>query len=664
MSVIAPKLLKRYRELRQEIERHNRLYYEKDQPEILDKEYDALMLELKGLEAEHPQLIEADSPTRVVGGSTRSDFKKIRHHVPMMSLDNAFSEEDLKDFETRALRNFGAKKIPWTYFVEHKMDGLALEVVYEKGELVRASTRGDGETGEDVTANVLTIKSLPKKLKHKLNLELRGEVFLEKADFESLNKTRQAQDESPFANPRNAAAGSLRQLDPSVTAKRALKIFLYGFGQKLDIVANSQMELMSFLDLHELPTNSNRLHSSSLNEVIEFYKDLTNKRTKLPFEIDGIVVKVNEFQFQEELGLTAKSPRWAIAFKFDSPIAYTTLEEVEFQVGRTGVITPVAVLTPVAIGGVKVSSASLHNEDEIKRLNVKIGDEVSLTRAGDVIPKVLSVRAHNKNSRPINFPKVCPSCDQKLIRPEEMAAWYCPNWEGCPAQIEGRLIHFVSKDTLNMDGLGPQWIHIFLEKKLIQKPSDLFSLKKSQLMELDRMGDKLATNILAAIENSKNTSLARAIYGLGIPHVGETLARKIAEHLNSLEDLITIDLGTLKQIEDIGEVVSLSILNFVKRLKTEIKALSKILEFKRTEGPALDGPFKGLSFVLTGTLTTLTREAAKEQIEAKAGKVLSSVNKSTNILVVGADAGSKLEKAKKLGIEIWNEKTFLNRLES
>jgi len=321
-------------------------------------------------------------------------------------------------------------------------------------------------------------------------------------------------------------------------------------------------------------------------------------------------------------------------------------------------------LTPVAIGGVKVSSASLHNEDEIKRLNVKIGDEVSLTRAGDVIPKVLAVRTHAKNARSVHFPKSCPSCHEKLVRPKGMSAWSCPNWEGCPAQIEGRIIHFVSKDALNMDGLGPQWVHIFLEKALIQKPSDLYSLKKSQLMALDRMGDKLATNLLATIENSKNTSLARAVYGLGIPHVGETLARKISEHLTSLEDLIAIEPEKLEKIEDIGEVVSHSILNFVKRLKPEIKRLSKLLEFKKTGGPASDGPFKGMSFVLTGTLSSLTREAAKEEIEAKAGKVLSSVSKATNVLVVGEEAGSKLEKAKKLGIEIWDEKEFLKRLEA
>lgn len=662
MAKIPKKTMQRAQFLAQEIERHNRLYHIQDAPEISDAEYDSLVRELQELEAQYPELARADSPTQKVGAAPRSDFAKVKHSVRMMSLDNAFGVEEVKAFEKRALRALGKEKANWSYLAELKMDGLAVEVIYKDGKLVQASTRGDGSIGEDITKNVKTIKSLPQKLKSKLNLEVRGEVFLEKKDFQKLNESRQLEGESLFANPRNAAAGSLRQLDSSITAKRPLKIFCYGMGQALDAKAKSQSDLLKFFDQSGLPTNPKRKLCKSIDEVIEFYQQTHQQREKLPYEIDGVVAKVDDFNTQEELGFTAKSPRWAIAYKFESPVAVTQLKSVEFQVGRTGVVTPVANLEPVNIGGVVVRSATLHNEDEIKRLDIKIGDEVEVTRAGDVIPKVLAVRKSAKDPKPIKFPSKCPSCGTKLSRPESISSWVCSNELKCPAQIEGRLIHFVSKDAMNIDGLGAKWIKIFIQQGLISRASDIFKLKKQQLLQLDRMADKSADNLLNAIDDSKKTSLSRALYALGIPHVGQTLAQKITKKMTKLSDLLDFTEEDLTEMEDVGHVVAKSILEHSKTLQAEIESLDKILTYDKSETPADSGPFKGMTFVLTGTLSEMTRSEAKKKIEARAGEVLGSVSKKTNVLVVGEDAGSKLSKAQKLGVEIWDEKTFLHKL--
>jgi len=662
MSKSKDKIKRKIENLRREIEEHNRLYYVEDRPIISDAEYDALMHELQELEAQHPELRSSESPTQKVGGAIRSDFKKVKHSTKMMSLDNAFDEDDLRAFEKRAIRAFGTDKIPWSYFAEHKMDGLAVEIVYKDGKLIQASTRGDGAVGEEITANVKTIKVIPKQLKRDLSVEVRGEVYLEKKDFQRLNQERAEDGEILFANPRNAAAGSLRQLDSKITASRPLKMFCYALGSSPVDKVKTQMELLEFLEELGLPTNKTRRHCKSIEEVVRFYIETAEGREKLPFEIDGIVVKINEFKFQEELGTTSKSPRWAIAYKFESPIAATILKEVDFQVGRTGVITPVAVLEPVHIGGVQVQSATLHNEDEIKRLGVRQGDKVEVTRAGDVIPKVLSVKEKKKDSKPIHFPKLCPSCQTELTRRPDMAAWYCPNWRACPAQIEGRLIHFVSKDALDIEGLGPQWINIFLKEKLIQKASDIFSLKKEEFLKLDRMGEKSASNMIAAIKKSRETTLPRALYALGIPHVGQSIAQKISRHLNKLEDVLNVKAEDLEAMEDIGEIVSQSIVEYAKKLKPEIEKLGQILHIQSVK-KIQEGPWKDKSFVLTGTLSSMTRSEAKDKIEARAGQVLSSVSKKTDVVIVGEDPGSKYSKAQKLGITVWTEDQFLKELE-
>lgn len=657
----APKNIERkINRLREDLARHNRLYYEQDQPEITDVAYDALVKELEALEAAYPELSSKDSPSQTVSGRARSDFKKITHNTKMLSLDNAFSTEDLASFEKRALRIAGADKPSWTYLVELKMDGLAVELVYKKGVLVEGSTRGDGQVGEDITENLKALKSIPNKLKKALDLEVRGEIFIELKDFQKLNEARAKNDEPPFANPRNAAAGSLRQLDVSVTASRPLKIYCYGQGQALDNPARSQNEVLQFYDKTGLPTNSRRKLCKNLKEVAAFYEKAKAAREKLPFEIDGTVVKINEFSFQEELGTTAKAPRWAIALKFESIVQRTVLKGVDFQVGRTGTITPVAILEPVQIGGVTVSSASLHNADEIERLGVKIGDEVEVTRAGDVIPKVL--RVHKKlGQKKIRFPSDCPSCSQKLQREKDMAAWRCLNWSDCPAQKEGRIRHFISKDAINIDGLGPQWISIFLEKNLIKEASDLFALRKEDLTPLDRMGDKSAQNIIDAIQSSRKTSLARGLYALGIPHVGQTLSAKLATHFSSLGELMKVSAETLEETDDIGAVVAESIVKFRSKLGAEVKKLDEILSFEKKK-KATKGPWSKMSFVLTGSLQSMTRSEAKEKIESKGGGVLSAVSKKTSVVIVGDEAGSKKTKAEKLGLEIWDESQFLKQL--
>lgn len=652
-------------ELRRLIDFHNRQYYEQDAPQISDSEYDNLVQELKEIEKKFPELDDPNSPTHKVGGRARSDFAKIEHSVPMISLDNAFSEEDVRALETRALRFLKSKgSADWSYTTEYKMDGLAVELVYTKGELSLASTRGDGIIGEDITLNVLALSSIPKRLKKPLSLEVRGEIFMELADFQKLNKEREADELPAFANPRNAAAGSLRQLDPRVTAKRPLKLFVYGLGLPLDCKAKSQDELLKFLEAVGLPVNPNHARCPNLEKVLDFYRSAQQKRASLPYETDGVVVKINEFELQNKLGTTSHHPRWAIAYKFDAPIAVTTLENIEIQVGRTGVLTPVAVLTPVNVGGVTVTSSTLHNEDEMKRLDIRIGDTVELIRSGDVIPKILKVRTEertDKTTSEFKMPDRCPSCDSPVMIEEGLVGRRCPNIIGCPAQREGRLIHFASKDALNIEGVGPQWVAQFIEKGFVHSPSDFFSVTSEQLLTLERMGEKLAQKMVASIQSRKQTTLARTIYGLGIPHVGETLAQKLAAQVHSLDGLLSISREALLEIEDVGETVADSILQFREANKKEIQKLSNILTLERPKKKS-SGVWTGKNFVLTGTLESMDRSQAKEKIEALGGSVQSSVTRTTSILIAGAEAGSKLTKAQKLGIEIWDEKRFLKSL--
>ncbi len=657
----------RIEDLRRQIEEHNRLYYELDQPTISDAEYDNLVRELKSLEKKHPEFQIQKSVTQKVGAKPRADFAKVKHNVRMMSLDNAYSEAEMMDFEKRALKNFGSsgdRPKGWKYFVEYKMDGLAIELIYRKGKLEKASTRGDGEVGEDITENVLTLSTVPKTLKTPLNLEIRGEIFIEKKDFENLNKERQREDLPTFANPRNAAAGSLRQLDSNVTAKRPLKMFCYGLGLPLDCKVREQSELISFLSQLNLPTNPHHALCSKMEEVFEFYHRVRQNREALPYEIDGIVVKLNDFRLQEEIGSTSHHPRWATAFKFDPPIAVTKLKDIQIQVGRTGVLTPVAILEPVSVSGVTVGNCTLHNEEEIERLDVRIGDIVELVRSGDVIPKILRVREDDrKKSLPkYKMPEMCPSCGTKVVQEEGFVGRRCPNTKGCPAQILGRLIHFASKDALNMEGVGPQWIAQFIQRNWLKNPSDFFALTEQQLLTLDRMGEKLAQKLIASIQSRRDTTLGRVLYGLGIFHVGETLAHKLADRLHSLSDLLKITKEQLLEIEDVGEVVADAILKFVKENAAEIKKLEMLITFQARKEKS--GPWLGMNFVLTGALSSMTRSEAQTQIEDLGGTIQSSVSKTTSVVVVGEDAGSKLAKAEKLGIATWDEKRFGKELKN
>lgn len=650
-------------ELRKLIRYHSKKYYEKDQPEISDQEYDNLVLELKALETKYPEWDRADSPTHKVGGKARGDFAKVEHSVEMISLENAFSAEDLTEFEKRALRFLKIEKPIWNYFAEYKMDGLAVELVYERGQLKKASTRGDGKVGEDITENIRTIREIPHQLKKSLSLEIRGEVFMQIKDFEKLNQHRVLEELPLFANPRNAAAGSLRQLDPTVTASRPLKIFCYGLGLPLDCKVKTQSELLDFLSELHLPTNPESKKCKSIEDVLKFYNATTKKRDSLAYQIDGVVVKVDEFRLQDALGSTTNHPRWAIAYKFDAPIAVTKLKDIEVWVGRTGVLTPVAVVEPVSVGGVTVTSSTLHNEDEIERLDIRIGDTVELIRSGDVIPKIIAVREKDRGSRALKkfeMPDKCPSCGAKVVKDEDLVGRRCPNSSACPAQIEGRLIHFASKDALNMEGIGPQWISQFIEKKWVLKYSDFFGLKKEQLFELERMGDKLAEKMIASIQGARKTTLARAIYALGISHVGETLAKKIAKRLKSLSDLLEITRDQLLEIEDVGEIVADSILEFCKDNSSEIKKLDRLLSIEAPK--TVSGKWSGMNFVLTGSLSSLTRSEAQKKIEERGGTCQSSVSKTTHIVIAGDEAGSKLEKAQKLGTTVWDERQFIKEL--
>jgi DNA ligase (NAD+) len=654
---------KRIKELKSQIERHNRLYHEKDAPKISDSEYDNLVLELKKWEAEYPELASSTSPTKKVGGKARADFDKITHSVPMLSLDNAFEKEDVLSFETRALRVIEKTQAPWSYFCEFKMDGLAIELVYDKGQLTKASTRGDGTVGEDITENVRRIACIPQTLQSPLSAEVRGEVFMKISDFQALNRSREKEGDTLFVNPRNAAAGSLRQLDPEITAQRPLSFFAYGTGLPLDINVKSQADLLRKFQSLGIPTNPDTRLCSSTEEVLKFYAETKARREKLPYEIDGVVIKVNEFTFQDLLGTTSNHPRWAVAYKFDAPRATTTLKDIEVQVGRTGILTPVAVLEPVFCGGVTVSSATLHNEEEIARLDLKIGDEVEIIRSGDVIPKVLSVRKEarkNKQLKTFEMPSHCPSCGAKVVLEQGLVGRWCPKSTKCPAQIEGRLIHFASKDALNMEGVGPQWISRFYDDGLLKIPSDFFALTPEKILKFERMGEVLAKKMIQSIQARRQTTLARLIYGLGIPNVGETLAQKIAKQVLNLEGLLRVSQDKLLQIEDVGEIVADSIIQFRNDFDSEIKKLSEILQIEAVKTKS--GPWLGKNFVLTGSLSGFTRSEAQRLIEERGGSSQSSVTKTTHVVIAGAEAGSKLKKAQDLGIEIWDEARFIKEL--
>ncbi|MBY0369947.1 NAD-dependent DNA ligase LigA [bacterium] len=661
-----PAAKKRIEWLIEELWKHNYQYYVLDQPTISDEHYDRLFRELLDLEREFPQFQSPHSPSQKVGGMPLKKFPKYKHREMMLSLQNIYSEDELKEVVER-----WSQTLPGDFSVlaEPKFDGLAVELVYENGLLTVAATRGDGETGEDVTSNVKTIRSVPLRLQDPAPalLEVRGEVILLKEDFQRLNAERADKGEALFANPRNAAAGSIRQLDPKIAAARSLDFFCHGLGTYEGPAMQSQHEMLAYFKERGLRTAPLAKKLTGVEQIHRYYRQIEETRENLPYEIDGIVLKVDAFALQRQLGFIARSPRWAFAYKFAAQEGNTKLLDVIFQVGRTGAITPVAVLEPIPIGGVTVSRAGLHNEDQIQMLDLKIGDTVVVKRAGDVIPDVQAVVAAARTGREkkIVFPSKCPSCGGKVVRLEGEAAHRCVN-VACPAQLAERLKHFVSKRALNIEGLGDKWIELFLEKGLVKHYSDLFDLTEKDLLKLERQGEKSAQKLIAAIDQSRQTTLERFIYAMGMRFVGERTAELLANHFGSLETFLEADEAKLLQVEEVGEIVTKSILEFLSD-SHNLKEIERLLKKgvnpvppeKSDKPQALDGA----TFVVTGTLPTLSREDAERLIREHGGKVTGSVSKKTNYLVVGEAAGSKLDKAKTLGVPLLSEKDLLELLE-
>ena len=665
--MIDPSIIERVKELRQALHRHNYRYYVLDDPEISDAEYDRMMQELVKLEADFSDLMSPDSPTLRVGAPPLDKFETIEHSIPMLSLENGFNDQDIIEFDRRIKRNLNIDS-DIIYTTEPKLDGVAVELVYENGRLITASTRGDGFYGELITSNVRTIRSVPLRL-HDENknripslLEVRGEVFIGKDAFKSLNRERIDENLPPFANPRNAAAGSLRQLDSKITAKRPLEIFVYGVGRIADLVLESHSDTLSALEKLGFRINAHVRPKVTIKEVIDCYKELSEHRDLLPYDIDGMVIKVDSLDLQRRLGATSRSPRWAMAYKFKAIQETTQIIDIDVQVGRTGTLTPVAHLVPVKIGGVTVSRATLHNEDEIKRKDIKIGDTVLVQRAGDVIPEVVKVITSKRTGeeKTFNMPLSCPVCDSSVIRSENEAASRCMN-TSCPAQVKERIKHFASKGAFDIDGLGDKLIEQLVEKKLLHSYADIFQLKEDVLKDLERMGSKSAENIVRAIQDSKQITLNRFIYALGIRHVGEHVAGILANALKSLDKLMCVTPDELEAIDGVGPVVAESIVEFFKKDENQ-KIVNKIIDSGvqiLRDNADKQGTLSGKVFVLTGTLETLTRDEARKIIEDAGGKVTGSVSRNTDYLVAGASPGSKLKRAEELGVDIIDEETLM-----
>lgn len=635
----------------------NYRYYVLDQPTISDEKYDLIFKELVELESADPHLADPASPTQKVGGKALDKFSKYRHREPMLSLQNIYSSNELKDFYERWSGIIGTD---FTVVGEPKFDGLAIELVYEKGLLTVASTRGDGETGENVTSNVRTIRSVPLKLRGDFPslLEVRGEIIILKEDFEKINRERAKNNEPLFANPRNAAAGSIRQLDPKITAKRHLDLFCHSVGRVEGASYKTHWELGKLFSSWGLRTHSLKKELSSCSDLQDFFLQVEQERDSLPYEIDGVVLKINEIKHQMELGFVARSPRWAVAYKFKAQEGITKLKEVNFQVGRTGVITPVAVLEPVWIGGVEVTSATLHNEIQIKSLGLKLGDTVVVKRAGDVIPNIQSVITAKRTGqeKTIHFPKRCPSCGEEVVSSDEEVAQRCLN-TSCIGRLAETLKHFASKRAMNIEGLGDKWIEILLEKRLIHHFSSLYELTPEKLKTLERQGERSAQKLFDAIQKTKNSSLDRFIFGLGIRFVGERTAELLAIHFGELETFLMATKEELLQVEEVGEKVAEAILEFSLDKKNR-KEITQLLAngvcpqpLKAHGGTTLQGK----TFVITGTLPSLSRDEAATLIRSHGGKVTGSVSKSTDYLVVGEEAGSKLVKARELGVKELSE---------
>lgn len=653
-------IAKLHRELIDEVNRHNELYHTHDRPEISDFDYDRLFQKLLDFEKAHPELDISNSPSQKTGAIVLEAFQKHPHRRPMLSLANSYDEQDLLDFNDR-VKKFLRTEDDIEYFAELKLDGLSMELIYEGGKLVRALTRGDGFVGEDVTHNILTIKSIPKKIPHKSLLEVRGEVLIYKEDFLQMNQQQEELGLQEFANPRNAAAGAIRQLDSKIAASRPLKFFAYALGEFENIQFKSQEHIESTLKDFGFPVLDPSVIciTSNMEKLIKYYKETEKKRSKLPYDIDGVVIKVNSLRLQDELGMVARSPRWATATKFKPEQAETQIEDIVVQVGRTGAMTPVAVMKPVKVGGVTITNATLHNQDEIDRKDVRIGDFVFVQRAGDVIPEVVAVNVAKRptKSKPFTIPLNCPVCGTLSVKDPEEVVRRCPN-VFCQAVVTESIKHFVSRRAMNMEKVGDKLIEALVQKEIIKSFSDLYTLNEEKLNQLDRQGEKSISNILQSIEKSKSTTLARFIYALGIRFVGEQTAKLLADHYLTVEKFIESSKEDLETIPEIGPKVSASILSalsnkhFVKEVRQLIKAGIVFQKSQRKE----NGSLSGLSFLVTGTLP-VKRDEAHALIESHGGKLLSSVSSKLSYLVVGDDPGSKIEKARTLDVKIlsWDE---------
>ena len=660
--------------LRHDLRRYEYEYHVLDNPTIPDAEYDRLFHQLKALEAAHPELITADSPTQRVGAKPLSGFAQIRHEIPMLSLDNAFSDEEFYAFVKRIEDRLIRLPEPITFCCEPKLDGLAVSILYVNGVLTQAATRGDGTTGEDITANIRTIRNIPLQLlmdNPPARLEVRGEVFMPHAGFERLNQLALEKGEKTFANPRNAAAGSLRQLDPKITSKRPLVLNAYSIGiaEGVDL-PNTHYDRLQWLKSIGIPVNPEIRLCNGTDEVLDFYRDIQNKRSSLGYDIDGTVLKINDIALQEKLGFISKAPRWAIAYKFPAQEELTRLNDVEFQVGRTGAITPVAKLEPVFVAGVTVSNATLHNGDEIERLDIAIGDTVVIRRAGDVIPQIIGVLHDRRpaDARPIIFPKTCPVCDSAIVRIEGEAVARCTGGLFCAAQRKEALKHFVSRKAMDIDGVGGKLIEQLVDRELVHTPADLFKLDLTTLTRLERMGTKSAENALASLEKAKNTTLARFIFALGIREVGEATALNLANHFKTLEALQNADLEALQQVPDVGEVVANRILAFwhePHNVAVVNDLIAQGVHWETVETKEVtENRFKGKTVVLTGTLTQMGRNEAKALLQDMGAKVSGSVSAKTDFVIAGDAAGSKLTKAQELGVTVLTEEEFLAEIQS
>ncbi len=665
---------KEINELREKIRYHNHRYYVLDDPEISDAAYDRLFQRLLELERQHPEWVTSDSPTQRVGGTPQKAFTQVRHRQPMLSLENSFNEKDIRDFDARTKRFLGEDCHP-EYTVEPKIDGVAVELVYEKGRLRVAATRGDGEVGEDVTANIKTILSVPLTLQPLTQdipipelVEVRGEVYMEIEAFEGLNRQRADKGLPVFANPRNAAAGSLRQLDPRITATRPLDMFCYGIGEIRGLSLETHLEWM--LALQQLGFRVNRPHMKAchdLTELIDYCHQLEKERAQFPYEIDGAVIKVNQLALQARLGQKSRSPRWAMAYKFKPTQETTRVLKIDVQVGRTGALTPVAHLEPVEIAGVTVARATLHNQEEIEKKDVRVGDRVIVQRAGDVIPEVVKPLTSMRTGKeaPFVMPTRCPVCGAQILRKTGEVVLRCPNPD-CPAQIKEILKHFVSKGGMDVDGLGDKIVSQLIGKGLVKEAADLYDLRFEDLIQLDKIAEKSAQNLLAAIEQSKTTTLPRFIYALGIRHVGEHVAERLSQGIGSLEGLQQADEETLLAIDEIGPQIAESVVSYFSDESNQ-NHIRRLLEAGVRfigRGPAVDTPLQGKVFVITGTLQSMKRSEARDRIVRKGGRMGSSVTQGTNYLVVGESPGSKLQKARNLGVAILQEDEFLRLIET